>query len=134
MKGTKRSLDFVRGADTINQKILYSIWDSSGCLIHVEDEILKRQLNRRSLFYLRKKIFIGLILYAIIIELPGVKNCINEIYVEDTEICIFDSVRMDENITLNKGDFNNLLQLFMNMKRDEDIFIMEHKLEFVVKI
>lgn len=46
----------MRGADTINQKILYSIWDSSGCLIHVEDEILKRQLNRRSLFYLRKKI------------------------------------------------------------------------------
>ena len=79
-------------------------------------------------------IFIGLILYAIIIELPGVKNCINEIYVEDTEICIFDSVRMDENITLKKGDFNNLLQLFMNMKRDEDIFIMEHKRYFKVKL
>ena len=85
-------------------------------------------------------ILIGLVLYAIIIDLPWVKNCINEIYVEDTDEeikyggkwldtigyrliikadkkYIFDSLLINENVSFKKSDFNKLLQLFKNVEQ-----------------
>ena len=53
-------------------------------------------------------ILIGLVLYAIIIDLPWVKNCINEIYVEDTdaEICIMEKKKI---YTIKKMEIKEVL-------------------------
>ena len=53
-------------------------------------------------------ILIGLILYAVIIDLPWVKSCTNEIYVEDrdTEICIMEKKKI---YTINKMEMKEVL-------------------------
>ena len=73
------------------------IWSSILILFHIKSD-------RVSAIF----ILIGLILYAVIIDLPWVKNCINEIYVEDrdTEICIMEKKKI---YTINKMEMKEVL-------------------------
>ena len=73
------------------------IWSSILILFHIKSD-------RVSAIF----ILIGLILYAVIIDLPWVKSCTNEIYVEDrdTEICIMEKKKID---TINKMEMKEVL-------------------------
>lgn len=73
------------------------IWSSILILFHIKSD-------RVSAIF----ILIGLILYAVIIDLPWVKSCTNEIYVEDrdTEICIMEKKKI---YTINKMEMKEVL-------------------------
>ena len=73
------------------------IWSSILILFHIKSD-------RVSAIF----ILIGLILYAVIIDLPWVKSCTNEIYVEDrdTEICIMEKKKI---YTIKKMEIKEVL-------------------------
>ena len=73
------------------------IWSSILILFHIKSD-------RVSAIF----ILIGLILYAVIIDLPWVKSCTNEIYVEDrdTVICIMEKKKI---YTINKMEMKEVL-------------------------